>query len=338
MNKKLIAAAVAAGLVMPGLAMADATVYGKLNVGISQIDTDAATNSSALTANSHDSRFGIKGEEDLGGGLKAYFKLETEIDVDDGGAVTWARDKYVGLKGGWGAVQVGEFNTAYKNVFGKMDIFADSIGDVTGSGSHGELDDRFINMLAYKNKFGSFSIDLNYAFAESDLDNVDDGYAVGLGWSGGGFMVTGGIVNMDSNQLGTAATQYDEGTRVGFQWKGGMHKVNALYEMVDKLAANADYDVVTAQYALTMGNNMFGLSYTAMSADAANSDTTQMTVGWHHMFSKKTKLAVAYTTVDNDANVANSGRILNTDSGTNLNPVPNGGDPSQLGVMVTHSF
>ncbi len=40
MNKKLVTLAVAAAMAVPAAAMADATLYGKLNVGINYVDQD----------------------------------------------------------------------------------------------------------------------------------------------------------------------------------------------------------------------------------------------------------------------------------------------------------
>jgi predicted porin len=95
MNKNLIAAAVAAGLAMPGLAMADATIYGKINTGIVSYDNDTPDDS-GIAIFDEASRLGFKGEEDLGNGLKAIFKMEGTVDMDEGANFNFNRDKYVG--------------------------------------------------------------------------------------------------------------------------------------------------------------------------------------------------------------------------------------------------
>lgn len=322
-------------------AQAGATVYGKINVGLSQADTGASTGAaSALGITSHDSRLGFKGSEDLGGGLTAFFKMETEINVDEGAGNTFQRDKYLGIKGGFGEIKMGEFNTPYKNVFGKMDIFADSIGDVTGSGSHGELDDRHDNMLGYKGTFGPITLDVSMDFQESDAQGsgaVDDGMAVGVTYKAGSIMVSAGIV--DHNNGEGAGDGADEGTRLGFQMKLGAGKLNVLYEDVDMdgSTTTADHDVTTVQYGHNMGKNMFGISYTMKGGDGSGNDSTQTTLAMHHKLSKKTKVAIAYTAVDNDENSSSSGRIFNTDN-FDATGVAAGDDPSQMGVMITHSF
>ena len=109
MNKKLIAVAVAGVLAAPAV-MADnsVTIYGVADVGLEQVEAKGATAGAAsdvagksrVTSNS--SYIGFKGQEELGGGLKAIWQIEQAIDIDDGGGSTKTngfatRDSFVGL-------------------------------------------------------------------------------------------------------------------------------------------------------------------------------------------------------------------------------------------------
>lgn len=121
MKKSLIALAV---LAATGAAMAQSsvTLYGKADIAIasvSQSDAAAArlgtgylkgTQASANnTMNYANSRLGVKGTEDLGGGLKAYFNFEQAVNLANGAtqANTWARAAFVALQGGFGEVYAG---------------------------------------------------------------------------------------------------------------------------------------------------------------------------------------------------------------------------------------
>ena len=68
---------------------------------------------------SGNSRIGFRGTEDLGGGLKAFFQLESVVAVDNGaaggGTTFWNRDTFVGMKGGFGEVRLGLMDTIFKN-------------------------------------------------------------------------------------------------------------------------------------------------------------------------------------------------------------------------------
>ncbi len=60
------------------------------------------------------SRFGFRGTEDLGGGLKANFVMEAGVNLDDGssgngGGQFFSRSAWVGLSGGFGEVRLGRF-------------------------------------------------------------------------------------------------------------------------------------------------------------------------------------------------------------------------------------
>ncbi|MFT3858522.1 MAG: porin [Aquabacterium sp.] len=75
----------AAGLaLLAGAAQAQVTLYGNLDVSVAYSKTKGANDSESTTAveSSHlvDSYIGFKGNEDLGGGLKALFTLESAIE------------------------------------------------------------------------------------------------------------------------------------------------------------------------------------------------------------------------------------------------------------------
>lgn len=68
----------------------------------------------------NDSRWGLKGAEDLGGGLKANFVLESGFDTSSGASagVFFDRQAFVGLSGNFGALSLGRQYGAYENVRG----------------------------------------------------------------------------------------------------------------------------------------------------------------------------------------------------------------------------
>ena len=119
---RLSAVAIAALLSQVGAAQAQSsvTLYGAIGLDVisathvyngtksgtvMKIDDNAIVNS----------RFGIKGVEDLGGGLKTIFDLESSINPDTGGvrSAFWNRNAFVGLSGDFGTVKLGhQWNVA----------------------------------------------------------------------------------------------------------------------------------------------------------------------------------------------------------------------------------
>ena len=79
------------------------------------------------------SRFGMRGSEDLGGGLRANFVLEAGVTLDDGAAGTgggnfFSQSAWVGLSGGFGEVRLG------RQVLGSFDVYASGLSAAWGSG------------------------------------------------------------------------------------------------------------------------------------------------------------------------------------------------------------
>ncbi len=79
------------------------------------------TGASLKSRNSVDasnSRLGFRGTEDLGGGLSARWQIESTVPLDtgDSGGVLASRDSYVGLRGGFGTVRLGNMETIYKTL------------------------------------------------------------------------------------------------------------------------------------------------------------------------------------------------------------------------------
>jgi predicted porin len=93
------------------------TLYGA--VGLDLVYTSGAATRLGIDDNAIvNSRFGIKGGEDLGGGLKAIFNLESSIGPDTGaagggGTTFWNRNAFVGVSGDFGTVKLGrQWNVA----------------------------------------------------------------------------------------------------------------------------------------------------------------------------------------------------------------------------------
>ncbi len=169
------------------------SLYGKVNVSLESAQFDGAGNIvQGRTAeerdqwelNSNASRLGVKGSFDLDdSGLTAIYLAEYEINVDDGASGDTAfsqRNIYAGLRGGFGEIRYGKFDTPLKVSEGKVDQFNDL---------HGDIDiliggqNRVSNIIQFSTPVLASSITLNAAFipaegADSDQDGeLDDGLA-----------------------------------------------------------------------------------------------------------------------------------------------------------------
>ena len=137
MMKKILAAAIVSAFAAPAFAAtANVDVYGLMHVTIE----DNNVSDSDIAVLDRVSRFGIKGTEDLGGGLAAIWQIETGLGSAStgglvGGATSFAnRNTYIGLKGGFGTVLAGRHDTPYKMSTGPLDLFADTAADYNYGG------------------------------------------------------------------------------------------------------------------------------------------------------------------------------------------------------------
>ena len=127
MKKSLIALAVL-GLSGAAMAQSSVTLYGVADAGIGKIEAgsglaaplnDASDKTEFISGsmmNNGTSRLGVRGVEDLGGGLKAGFQFETGLDLDNGGnsGAFWSRQANIWLGGNWGTGKLGrQFTPSY---------------------------------------------------------------------------------------------------------------------------------------------------------------------------------------------------------------------------------
>ncbi|MDI1246466.1 MAG: porin [Rhodoferax sp.] len=133
MKKSLIALAV---LAASGASFAQSvTLYGLADIWFGSVKATDGVTGTSLSQTKLDSggvngsRWGVKGSEDLGGGLKANFKFEQGFKLDDGSAAAgqaFSREAYVGFSGGFGEVKLGKVWTAYDDVSGASNAVFDS--------------------------------------------------------------------------------------------------------------------------------------------------------------------------------------------------------------------
>ncbi len=150
---KKIAIASAIALASITAAHAAPTVYGKAFLTLDYVSTDydAAnkTDEDTFKLNSNQSRIGFKGDDDLTDTTKLIYQLEYQINPDDDSQQFRSRNTYVGLAHNTlGTVLAGRHDTPLKLAQNKVDVFNDSLFDITNAGVSGEY--RANNMVAYQ--------------------------------------------------------------------------------------------------------------------------------------------------------------------------------------------
>ncbi|WP_233852189.1 porin [Paraburkholderia sp. HD33-4] len=166
------------GLAITGSAFAQSsvTLYGIVDQSIRYTtNANADNDSSVQMANGAitNSRWGMKGHEDLGNGLSAIFRLENGFEPQTGkmdSNLLFGRYAYVGLSGNFGTVKMGRQTTEGFNLFGDLDPL--TIGNYTANGWPYYLTQGYANnVVSYDNN--------------STIPGLDVGASYGFGGQAG---------------------------------------------------------------------------------------------------------------------------------------------------------
>jgi predicted porin len=170
MKKSLIALAVLAAS-GASFAQSSVTLYGIADVWFGSVKSGDVTNTVIQSGGVAGSRFGFKGSEDLGGGLKANFLLEQGFNIDSGSTAAgqaFSRQSYVGLSGGFGEVKMGKTWTAYDDIAGATQTVFDSALSPIGIWASQSYNPNPANAIYYVSpKMGGFSVAVDYALGEN---------------------------------------------------------------------------------------------------------------------------------------------------------------------------
>lgn len=178
MQKKLLTVAVAGALAMPVAAMAEVTVYGTIDGGLRSTSkvADGAGGSNSVFSQEGSyrttNRWGLKGGEDLGGGLKASYTLEGQYGSDDGtgpiGVGLFHRKALVGLSSGSWSVDVGRDYTVNFKANGIMDPMGFTYtGITTTAGGTFTAGTRDNNMITAGFKLGAANLRVETGLGEN---------------------------------------------------------------------------------------------------------------------------------------------------------------------------
>jgi predicted porin len=292
--------------------IADAGLEYLTHVPVAGGGTDNMTQISS--GNIQSSRFGLRGSEDLGGGLSAIFNLENGFSLDTGvlanGGRLFGRQAWVGLKGAYGQLLVGrtmnvvyDFGIAFDPYSGMR--YSTTTYDPAYAG-------RADNSLKYQGTFGGLNLRTQYSFGYDALKGIGEvpgafkvGKEIGVNASYdiGNFRI--GAV-YDRQNGASIARQEDKDVRraVGATADFKPVKLYAAYQRrsVDAGAASTDIDFswVGAMVSVTPALSLAANLYWHDPEGAANRSSMLGLLGMYSM-SKRTALYTAAALARNQA-------------------------------------
>ncbi|CAB3751536.1 porin [Paraburkholderia solisilvae] len=178
-------------------AQSSVTLYGILDAGF-QYTNNVANGGSLIrqtSGNLNGSRFGFRGNEDLGGGLSAQFVLEGGFGLNNGKSAQdgrlFGRQAWVGLNSDkYGRISLGRQYDAFTDTL--IPLSATSLDFADTAFAHPFDNDDMIHSFRLSNTakyvspvYHGLKLEAQYAFSNSTDFAVNRAYSVGLAYSGG---------------------------------------------------------------------------------------------------------------------------------------------------------
>lgn len=321
MQKKLIVLALT-GLASTA-AFSDVTVYGRVDYGYEVRNgnngksTERETKREFASGIQAGSRLGVKGSDDLGGGVKAIFEIESGVSNDasstsagTSGLFTANRHSYVGVTGPFGTAVGGRLDGVRYGLFNKYDVFAGG-----GMGNFAQMTqqvDRANNAIAYISPdMGGLSLTLAYGTAITGQEAAGNVGDVGLMTAMGSFNKGPLSVSLDWEQLKAKKTEGKATVVVvGGSFDLGVVKVGALVDShKSDIGSSGTYsvDYRDAFISLSVPVGKATIKATGGRIDdktSANKDATKIGVGVNYALSKQTGVYLDYGKITNKNNGA----------------------------------
>jgi len=306
MKQKIIALAIAAAFSAPAFAdTGNINVYGKAFLTFDQYDSGVAGAASVMRVNTNASRFGVKGEEDLGEGLKGVFQYEVEMDADGntGAGLGKTRNSGLGLKGGFGQVMFGIWDTPFKTAHNAIELFDNTTSwsaiNTVGKSQNKDFNTRQKNMVQYWSpKMGGLQAAVMYSPDEAKTTNQDKSIlSVSGTYTQDAIYASLAYESRNDVLVGTT----DSALRAVGKYNLGDFWVGAMLENI-KTNTSTTASVTGNNAELVgefkMGASSIAASYakagsTAVGAAAAN-DVNQVSLKYAYKFSKRTEAFAAY--------------------------------------------
>ncbi|CAH2907347.1 MAG: Outer membrane porin [uncultured Paraburkholderia sp.] len=227
MKKTLMVAALSGVFATAAHAQSSVTLYGLIDAGITYTNNQHGHSNWQQTSGSvNGSRWGLRGAEDLGGGLKAIFTLENGFGINDGslkqGGREFGRQAFVGLSSTpFGAVTLGrQHDDSVVDFVGPLALTGTQYGGTQFA--HPFDNDNLNNSFRVNNSvkytsanYGGLKFGGMYGFSnQADGFANNRAYSAGASYNWGGLNVGAAYLQLNSNGATGAAAAFNSGGAV----------------------------------------------------------------------------------------------------------------------------
>lgn len=261
MNKKLVAAALGLAFAAPVFAdNSNVTLYGRIHQALEHNTSDVSPAAPATAGNgsnfaNYSSRLGVRGVEDLGGGLSAIFAYEFGVDTEAGAGANSTRHAYVGFKNSLGTLVVGRQdggNASQAPLYNQASAYILNIQNnagqltVVGDGATNDevilRDQRRSNSIGVATEVAGVKISARHALAGTnqatgsnglagvgnvnrDLENTRRSTEIAADYTIGALTFGAGVQNIDRDQATTTQQNAAGGVGAGANAGGEVKSV-----------------------------------------------------------------------------------------------------------------
>ena len=357
--KNILAALAATTLAGGAAAQSSVTLFGVADITFQHVANDGAATVNRLFSGGHTaSRIGVRGREDLGGGLGAGFWLEAGLQVDNGvggstnisnqpaGAalpglaggqgLTFGRRSTVSLFGNWGELRLGRdvrpeyLNTFWYDPWNNGGVASSQVANSMPNFTVAAV--RASNGIGYltPDKLGGFFGQAVYFLGENPstpaaASGYGKGYGVRVGYKSGPFEVAAGAGH-------TSYATGDQTTlNVGGYWDFGIARVMGIVQR-DEIRTNKNRGALIGAI-IPAGPGAVKVSYSQYRTAAAGPDPTskKFGIGYVYDLSKRTVLFTTASKVRN-SNGANASAAGGTSGGAGLPAINQSSSGFEVGV------
>lgn len=323
------------------------TLYGVADAAVRQVKNGSAGTVKGVASGANStSRFGVRGVEQLGGGLSAGFNLESGIELDTGSANAskfWNRRSTISLMGDFGEIRLGRDTTpTYSNALndefgivgvGSRGVFVYGSSAVLGSGATtAQRSDNGVSYFLPKNLGGWFG-QVHVAAGEGVAGNKYTGGRIGF--ENSSFLVGGAVGQTD---VGGGQPKF-KNYNLLFNYKSPWGTLHTLYDVkkwgqrkAQELSIGATVPVTQAGSIRVGYTNVNRSGGVVGSGYADADDSTRVALGYVHDLSKRTALYGTY------ANISNKGAARSSVLYTTPTGMRGGESSSGMEVGVRHNF
>lgn len=346
MHYKRLAAAALFTLPLAATAQTNVQLYGVIDAGILRQDTGnpgEGQTTQVASGNQSTSRFGFKGTEELGDGLKAIFNVEAGFNADDGksdadtGKGLFQRRAVVGLEGAFGTVTLGREYSPIAQIAREADtstqgFWGTNLAAFNNSTEH--VSRRLSNSVNWKSAaYYGFDVLATYAAGEKS-GNVPSGDLKGAGveyrnsglYLGLGYAAIKRVATGDDKEYAFGAGY----TINGFEFKGDW------FEADTKGVAVGKFKVIDLGVAKGFGPHKVYATAQQQKYEGNGAKGNVFALSYAYTMSKRTNLYATIATARNN-DKATFGIYSSTNviapSATSL-----GADPKVFNVGIRHSF